>query len=100
MILYHGTNVSSALNILANGFNFNSTGTNWGSTYGKAIYFTPNYKTAQCYAGDDGIIFSIDVEVNDFLILEKFKSPSSRKQLQCMSKWLITPNFDEYIMLY
>lgn len=100
MILYHGTDVSSALNILENGFNFKSTGTNWGSTYGKAIYFTPNYNTAQCYAEDDGIILSIDVEVDDFLILEKFKSPSSRKQLPSTSKWLITPNFDEYIMLY
>ena len=100
MILYHGTNVYSALNILENGFNFNSTGTNWGCTYGKGIYFTPNYKTARCYAGDDGIVLTFDMDTTDSYILDRLKLPSSRKKLKYTTRWLITPDFDEYIMLY
>ena len=99
MILYHGTTVISALNILENGFNFNSTGINWGCTYGKGIYFTPNHETARCYAGNDGIVLSFNINISDYHILKNLKSPSSNKKLNYNTKWLITPDFDEYIML-
>lgn len=99
MILYHGTTIDSAVSILNNGFTFDHCGKNWGSTYGKGIYFTPNYETARCYAGADGIVLSFDIEVTDYHMLPKLKCPSS-KTPKYSTKWLITPDFDEYIMLY
>lgn len=94
MILYHGTSIQSMIGILNNGFAFDHCGKNWGSTYGKGIYFTPNYETARCYAGEDGVVLSFVIDVTDYKVLSKFKRP---KKIQ--KKWLITPDFDEYIML-
>jgi maltose-binding protein MalE len=99
MILYHGTTTTSMVNILDKGFTFDHCGKNWGSTYGKGIYFTPNYETAKCYAGTDGVVLSLDINVKDYHLLTKLHRPSSIKQ-KYHTKWLITPDFDEYIMLY
>ena len=99
MLLYHGTTIESALNILLKGFQFDHAGKNWGSTYGKAIYFTPNYETAKCYAGPDGIILSFSLDISDFYLLKNFISPSKRHKVKTNKKWLITPDLDEYIML-
>lgn len=98
MILYHGTTVDSMLSILKHGFTFDHVGKNWGSTYGKGIYFTPNYETARCYAGLDGIVLSFKLEIKEYRLLKKLQSPSSKKN-KYNTKWLITPDFDEYIML-
>ena len=99
MLLYHGTTTTSMVNILDKGFTFDHCGKNWGSTYGKGIYFTPNYETAKCYAGKDGVVLSFDFDVKDYHLLTKLHRPSSKKQ-KYHTKWLITPDFDEYIMLY
>lgn len=99
MILYHGTNISAALNILNEGFNFNYSGKNWGNTYGKGIYFTSNHETAKCYAGENGIILKFDLDISDSTILTKSYSPCKRFKLKTHTKWLITPDHDEYIML-
>ena len=65
MILYHGTSIENALSIFKNGFDINKSGENWGTTYGKGIYFSPNYETAMFYANSDesnpGIVISINV---------------------------------------
>ena len=58
MKLYHGTSCSNAISILKNGFDFNKVGSNYGTTYGKGIYFTPNYETARFYAGENGLVIS------------------------------------------
>ena len=55
MKLYHGTSISNALSIMNEGFNLKKAGSNYGTTYGKGIYFTPNYKTAKFYAEENGI---------------------------------------------
>ena len=47
MILYHGTTIQNALSIMKFGFDINKSGENWGTTYGKGIYFSPNYETAE-----------------------------------------------------
>ena len=73
MLLYHGTTVFNALSILNNGFSFNYSGTNWGNTYGKAIYFSPNYNTAKFYAGIDGIVLSFNFFIDDFYVLPFFQ---------------------------
>ena len=99
MILYHGTSQASALNILSIGFSFEHSGKNWGSTYGKGIYFTPNYETARCYAGNDGIVMQFDMNIENYYLLKNLQRPTSKK-IKYSSKWLITPDFDEYIMLY
>ena len=99
MLLYHGTTLESALNILKCGFDFNHSGKNWGNTYGKGIYFTPKYDVARLYAGDDGIVISINYDILDYTILKKFQSPSSKKK-NYKNKWIITPDLEEYIMLY
>ena len=62
--LYHGTSVKNALSILQNGFDLGKAGENWGTTYGKGVYFTPNYETAKFYAGEDGVVLSLNLKIN------------------------------------
>jgi hypothetical protein len=101
MILYHGTSTSNALSIMKNGFDFLKAGSNWGKTYGKGIYFSPNYETARFYAGEDGIVLKFDIKINP-LQLTKDYSPNSKKKLQIPKEinCLINKNHDEYIILY
>lgn len=100
MLLYHGTTIFNALSILNNGFSFNYSGTNWGSTYGKAIYFSPNYNTAKFYAGNDGIVLSFNFFIDDFYVLPFFQSPNKKFKIKYHSKWIISKDYDEYILRY
>ena len=70
MLLYHGTSKKNGINILKKGFNFELSGSCWGNTYGKGIYFTPNYETARFYAENDGIVISLNIKIKP-LFLEK-----------------------------
>jgi len=79
MLLYHGTNTSNGISILKNGFDFNKVGSNYGLTYGKGIYFTPNYKTAQFYAGENGIVLSMHVLITPYYLVKDI-SPNSKKK--------------------
>lgn len=103
MLLYHGTTQENGLSILLNGFDFEKSGSNWGNTYGKGIYFTPNYQTARFYAGEDGIVISIDIKVNIYYI-KKMISPNSRKKIKIPQdksyNCIVTPDLDEYLILY
>ena len=102
MILYHGTTMKSALGILQEGFDFEKSSSCWGNTYGKGIYFTPNYKTARFYAENDGIVISLNIEIKA-LFLEKDISPSSKKKLKIDKEkynCIVNPNKDEYLILY
>ena len=105
MILYHGTSYSNALNILKTGFDFEKSGSNWGNTYGKGIYFTPNYDTAKFYASSNGIILSMNININA-LYLEKDISPNSKKikniykNINKNINCIVSPNKDEYLILY
>lgn len=98
MILYHGTIVDSMLSIVKHSFTFDHVSKKWGYTYGKGIYFTSNYETARCYARLDGIVLSFKLEIKEYRLLKKLQSPSSKKK-KYNTKWLITQDFDEYIML-
>ena len=102
MLLYHGTSKKNGINILKKGFNFELSGSCWGNTYGKGIYFTPNYKTARFYAENDGIVISLNIEIKA-LFLEKDISPSSKKKLKIDKEkynCIVNPNKDEYLILY
>ena len=68
--LYHGTSKQNGLQILESGFDFKKSGSNWGNTYGKGIYFTPNYETAQFYAGKDGIVISRQLVIEAFYLIK------------------------------
>ena len=106
MILYHGTTMINALSILKNGFDINKAGENWGTTYGKGIYFSPNYETAKFYANSDpkiaGIVISITVDLNPY-ILKKDISPNQKKKFRLpKDKYydsIINPNGDEVIII-
>ena len=74
MILYHGTTKEAAKNIKKNGFSWNLIGSNWGSTYGNAIYFTNNYDNAKNYSKNndkEGEILKVEIENINFLKLTK-----------------------------
>ena len=83
MILYHGTTIQNALSIMKFGFDINKSGENWGTTYGKGIYFSPNYETAQFYANSDesnpGIVISINLDLNPFILKKDFSPNQKRK---------------------
>lgn len=106
MILYHGTTMINALSILKNGFDINKAGENWGTTYGKGIYFSPNYETAKFYANSDpkiaGIVISITVDLNPY-ILKKDISPNQKKKFRLPKDKnydsIINPNGDEVIII-
>tara|TARA_Y100000748_G_scaffold212280_1_gene178028 strand:- start:972 stop:1289 length:318 start_codon:yes stop_codon:yes gene_type:complete len=103
MHLYHGTTFSNAISILKNGFDFNKVGSNYGSTYGKGIYFTPNYETAKFYSGENGIVLSMNIDIIPYH-LKKDISPSSKKKIKIPKdkdyNCIISPNKDEYLILY
>ena len=106
MILFHGTTMINALSILKNGFDINKAGENWGTTYGKGIYFSPNYETAKFYANSDpkiaGIVISITVDLNPY-ILKKDISPNQKKKFRLPKDKnydsIINPNGDEVIII-
>lgn len=100
-LLYHGTSGCDGLSILKSGFDFSRCGSNWGTTYGKAVYFTPNYETARCYAGENGIVLSFILEVVPYY-LKKDISPSSKKKFKLLDGFncLVNPNGDEYVLFY
>lgn len=97
--LFHGTNNQNALSIIDNGFDFNKCGSNWGSTYGKGIYFTPNSKTAKAYS-DDNTIIEITIDINPFY-LTKDRSPNSKKKIKIPQNYncIVSPNKDEYVLI-
>lgn len=101
MLLYHGTSVENAISILKNGFSFEKSGSNWGKTYGKGIYFTPNYDTARFYAGNEGMVLSIDIKINGFK-LTKFLSPNDKKKIKVGEEFncIISPDEDEYLVKF
>ena len=99
MKLYHGTSSDKALSILKNGFDFNRIGENWGTTYGKGIYLTPEYETAKFYAGDDGIVLGFTLDVNPYK-LSKDVRPNTRKKIVPLEfDSIINPNQDEIVIL-
>ena len=82
MILYHGTSKENAESIKRNGFSSEYAGKNWGSTYGKAIYFTNCYKTGKCYAGLSGEVLTVYIENVNYLKLDKDYSPTDKKHIR------------------
>jgi len=100
MILYHGTSVINALSIMNNGFNLDKCGSNWGNTYGKGIYFTPNYETARFYAGNEGIVIKVNIKINGQQ-LKKYYSPNSKNKpkIEHGKNALISVDNDEYLVV-
>ena len=99
MLLYHGTSAAAAISIMGSGFDFSRAGSNWGTTYGKGIYFTPNYRTARFYAGENGIVISVDIMVRPHH-LKRGVSASSKKQIRVPEgcNCLVSPDGDEYVV--
>lgn len=99
MLLYHGTSVEAAISIMGSGFDFSRAGSNWGTTYGKGIYFTPNYRTARFYAGENGIVISVYVMVKPHY-LERAVSASSKKRIEIPEgcNCIVSPDRDEYVI--
>tara|TARA_Y100000816_G_scaffold244366_1_gene191966 strand:- start:734 stop:1078 length:345 start_codon:yes stop_codon:yes gene_type:complete len=106
MLLYHGTTLDNALSILKNGFDINKAGNNWGITYGKGIYFSPNYETAYFYANNNmskpGIVISVNIDLVPY-ILKKDISPNQKKKFKLPKDKdydsIISPNGDEVIII-
>tara|TARA_Y100000591_G_scaffold333260_1_gene375097 strand:+ start:20511 stop:20873 length:363 start_codon:yes stop_codon:yes gene_type:complete len=100
MKLYHGTSTNKALSILKSGFDFNRIGENWGTTYGKGIYLTPEYETAKFYAGDDGIVLGFTLDVNPYRLTRDVK-PNTRKKIVVPVEFdsIINPKGDEVVIL-
>lgn len=103
MLLYHGTSMSNAISILNNGFDFKKAGSNYGTTYGKGIYFTPNYKIARFYAGENGIVLSMDISIIAYYLVKDI-SPNSKKKIKLPQdkdyNCIVSPNKEEYLILY
>jgi hypothetical protein len=97
--LYHGTTMVTARSSLKNGFDFTKCGSNWGSTYGKGIYFSPNYDEAQFYADKDGMVLSFELELSCYY-LKKDVSPSKKIDFKLPDGYncLVNPNNDEYVV--
>ena len=103
MLLYHGTSYENSLSIKMNGFDFNKVGSNYGKTYGRGIYFTPNYETAKFYAGDTGIVILTNAKITPHY-LTRDVSPNSKKKIRIPNdkvyNCIVSPNNDEYLILY
>ena len=78
--LYHGTTIDNANSILELGY-FDSNkkkDEGWGQTYGQGVYLTPNLQTAITYAGTEGIVIQLDIEVRPHYLSRDF-SPNNNK---------------------
>ena len=97
--LYHGTTLVNALSIMNDGFDFSRCGSNWGSTYGKGIYFTPNRETALFYAGENGIVLSFELDIECYYLKNDI-SPNKKRKFKLSESYncLVSPNGDEYIL--
>jgi hypothetical protein len=97
--LYHGTTMANALSILKEGFDFNKCGCNWGSTYGKGIYFSSSYDEAQIYAGEDGMVLSFELDLECYY-LNKDISPSKKVKFKLPDGYncLVNQSGNEYIV--
>lgn len=97
--LYHGTTQINALSILRDGFDFSKCGSNWGSTYGKGIYFSPSYDEAQFYAGEDGMVLSFELDLECYY-LKKDISPSKKAKFKVPDGYncLVNPSESEYVV--
>lgn len=82
MILYHGTSKENVESIKRNGFSLEYCGKNWGSTYGKAIYFTNCYETAKCYATELGEVLKVKIQNVNYLKLNKDYSPTDKNHIR------------------
>ena len=107
MLLYHGTTRDNGKNIIKHqSFNLDRTGENWGTTYGKGVYLTPNIEEAKKY-GD--MILVIECEIKQYKLSQKY-SPNDRKHKKTLKKIirkeieegdydsLVTVDEDEYIL--
>ena len=108
VVLYHGTSKENAIKICEyGGFSLDFSGTSWGSTFGKGIYFSGDINEARVYSGEDGVILSCELDVNGFQ-LKKGYSPNcrnDRREIKRIVKslesngynCLITKDSSEYI---
>ena len=87
MFLYHGTTTENANTIiLQQKFDLNLCGSQWGSTYGKGIYFSPSKQEARVYGET---ILQIETNVEP-LKLDKHYSPNDRNHKRQIKKILYT----------
>ena len=87
MILYHGTTTENANTIiLQQKFDINLCGSQWGSTYGKGIYFSPSKQEASVYGET---ILQIETNVEP-LKLDKHYSPTNKQHKRQIKKILYT----------
>lgn len=107
MLLYHGTTRDNGENIIKEqSFNLDRTGENWGVTYGKGVYLTPNLEEAKRY-GD--MVLVVKCEIKEYKLNQRF-SPNDKKHKKLLNKLirkeieegeydsLVTLDEDEYIL--
>ena len=95
VILYHGTTKENALGISRSGFSTEYSGTNWGSTFGKGVYFTNNMDEAFVYSGNNGVVLMIDVDINGFQLRKNY-SPTDRNDRREIKKLITTLKNSNY----
>jgi len=83
MFLYHGTTKENATTIISQQkINLNLCGSQWGSTYGKGIYFSPSKTEASVYG--EAII---EIETNvEPMKLQRYYSPNDRNHKRQIKK--------------
>ena len=87
MFLYHGTTSENANTIISEQkFNLNLCGSQWGSTYGKGVYFSPSKTEASVYGET---ILQIETNVEP-LKLQRYYSPNDRNHKRQIKKILYT----------
>lgn len=75
MILYHGTDIKHADNIISHGFDLTKCGTGFGTTFGNGIYLTPDINVAKCYGNT-----ILKIKIKDGIKLHEIEkiSPTSK----------------------
>lgn len=93
MLLYHGTSQENALSIISEQkFDLNLCGKQWGSTYGRGIYFSPSKEEAQVYGET---ILEIQTQIKP-LKLEKHYSPNDKSHKRQIKKIINTLGPDAF----
>ena len=88
--------MSNAESILCKGFDDKKIGSEWGSTYGPCIYFSPTYEGAACYGE---AVLVCEISYSKLLRLNTLKLP--KKLIRWYNQGydaLITQKGDEIVV--
>jgi len=89
MLIYHSSNsVESTYKILREGFDKKYIGSGYGSTFGRGIYFTPNFEYACTYNIDIKEIIKCEIDIYKYKCISYDMNTNTNNNIKKINKLL------------